>query len=276
MQQAYRALRVVSEAQTIRMVLSPQPDELLLSELIAACTAVPVGPAQQGSDGIKAVVLEFKSSSTPAGVGDALKAAEQAPANLEQARNALLALAPPVLAVVRVSLSSTASSLAYAADLILAAHDAMLTITDPASQHDRLAGEQAARLGYVTWSASPGGMDREMTRILDMLRDKSAIALRHAKTSVRLGIEPRTGQKSPGESNTPAGSQVSEPQKNTQQAASNGASPLPSSLPSKSDKRLEALKQVNDFYLDQVMRTEDAQEGLHAFLEKRKAKWKNR
>src|SRR5438270_7064215 len=151
MQQAYRVLRVVSEAQTIRVVLSPQPDELTLSELITACTAVPVGPPQQGIDGIKAVVLDFTSSAI---AGEDVKPVEPPLASVEQARKAVLTLVPPVLAVVRNTLSSAASALAHAADLTLAAPDALLTITDPECQHDRLTGEQAARLGYVTWSAS--------------------------------------------------------------------------------------------------------------------------
>ena len=62
-----------------------------------------------------------------------------------------------------------------------------------------------------------------------------------------------------------------EPGENEEKSAGNGATPSP-----KAEKRLEALKQVNAFYLDSVMQTEDAQEGLHAFLEKRKAQWKNR
>ena len=47
MQQAYRALRVVAEAQTIRIVLSPHPGELMLRELSAACATFD----KQGSSG---------------------------------------------------------------------------------------------------------------------------------------------------------------------------------------------------------------------------------
>jgi cyclohexa-1,5-dienecarbonyl-CoA hydratase len=74
-----------------------------------------------------------------------------------------------------------------------------------------------------------------MERFLDMLREKSAIALRLTKASTRQG----------------------------QAAQSNHAS------------HLETLKQVNAFYLKEVMSTRDASEGLHAFLEKRKPNWKN-
>src|SRR5438094_91632 len=42
------------------------------------------------------------------------------------------------------------------------------------------------------------------------------------------------------------------------------------------EARLEALKKVNEFYLSHVMQTADAGEGLHAFLEKRKPRWKNK
>ena len=275
MQQAYRALRVVSEAQTIRMVLSTQPDELVLKELITACTRSPVGMVhQEASDGIKAIVLDFKPL---VAVDSTEQLAEPAAPLVELTCSAVQTLAPPVLAVVRGTLSPAASALAHAADLTLAAHNALLTITDPECQHDQLIGEQAARLGYVTWSASSGDMDREMARILDMLREKSALALRHAKTSVRLGIESGGGQKNPCENNVPVKSQMIEPRENVEKSGGNGATPSPSpSLAPKAEQRQESLKQVNAFYLDSVMQTEDAHEGLHAFLEKRKAQWKNR
>jgi len=38
----------------------------------------------------------------------------------------------------------------------------------------------------------------------------------------------------------------------------------------------EALRRSSDLYLQELMRTEDALEGLNAFLEKRKPEWKNR
>jgi len=76
-----------------------------------------------------------------------------------------------------------------------------------------------------------------MTRILDMLREKSAEALRLTKASTRLSENAQ-----PGDAST----------------------------------RLAALQQVNEFYLSHVMRTADAAEGLHAFLEKRKPHWKNK
>ena len=39
---------------------------------------------------------------------------------------------------------------------------------------------------------------------------------------------------------------------------------------------LEALERVEDIYLNELMKTEDAQEGVRAFMEKRKADWKNK
>ena len=36
-----------------------------------------------------------------------------------------------------------------------------------------------------------------------------------------------------------------------------------------------SLRAIEEIYLDQLMKTEDAQEGLKAFLEKRKPVWKN-
>jgi len=36
-----------------------------------------------------------------------------------------------------------------------------------------------------------------------------------------------------------------------------------------------SLKAIEDIYLNELMQTADAQEGLKAFLEKRKPEWKN-
>ena len=92
---------------------------------------------------------------------------------------------------------------------------------------------QAIRLGYVTWSAPANDISKTMERILDLLRAKSAVALRQAKASVRLA--------------------------ETDHATS-----------------LESLQRVNTYYLTQLKQTDDAREGLQAFLEKRKPNWQNR
>lgn len=260
MQQAYRVLRVVSEAQTIRMVLSAQPDELMLNELVRACALYTEKPESSTAGGVKAIVLDFTGAAASA--GDTQESSSPAVEQVEQARQAVQELAPPVLAVVRATLSPQASALAHAADLLLAAHDALLTITDPHCQHDQLSGEQAARLGYVTWSVPANSLKEEMERILDMLRDKSAIALRHAKAATRLGIETGGGQKVPCAENE----QLVTPTENSVET------PYPVGG---AEQRLAALTHVNAFYLAATMQTEDAQEGLHSFLEKRQPLWKN-
>ena len=38
----------------------------------------------------------------------------------------------------------------------------------------------------------------------------------------------------------------------------------------------EALERTEDIYLNELMKTEDAQEGVRAFMEKRKPDWKNK
>ncbi len=224
MQQAYRALRIVAEAQTIRIVLTTHPGELMLKELRTACTALDT----ESSSGVKAVVLDFTTSQRATGIeGEAVSQAA-----IDGACAAVRAVAQPVLAVVRSSLSAAACTLVRAADLTLAACDAMLTVPDATTGNDMLTGAQAARLGYVTWTVPVQHVSKEMERILDLLRGKSAVALRHAKASVRLGQADYA-------------------------------------------TRLEALNQVNTFYLEQVMQTTDAHEGLRAFLEKRQPEWKN-
>jgi enoyl-CoA hydratase/carnithine racemase len=220
MQQAYRALRIVAEVQTIRIVLSPHPGELMLRELSTACTTFD----KQGSSGVKAVILDFSAGHTTAGAeGETVRQAV-----IDDACAALRAVTQPVLAVARGTLSPAASALVRNADLVLAAHEAVLVIPGDGT----LTGVQAARLGHITWSVPAQNVDREMERILDMLRSKSAVALHFVKASVRMG------------------------QKEHQ-------------------NRLEALDQVNAFYLTRVMQSADAHEGLRAFLEKRQPEWKN-
>lgn len=235
MQQAYRVLRIVSEAQTIRMVLVSNPDELMLKELCTACTALNT----ESSSGIKAVVLDFKvgTEATTAAQG---RIAQDV---IDAAGRAVRAVEAPVLVVVRGALSGAASALVSAADLSLAAHDALISIADTHRRAGKgpYTGEQALRLGLTNWSVPASNIDSEMARILDMLREQSAVALRLTKASVRLAA-------------------------NVQAAGSKGDVP----------PHLAALKQVNEFYLTRVMQTADAAEGLHAFLEKRKPQWKNR
>jgi len=220
MQQAYRALRIVAEAQTIRIVLSPHPGELMLRELSTACTTFD----KQGSSGVKAVILDFSAGHTAAGAeGETVRQAV-----IDDACAALRAVTQPVLAVAHGTLSPAASALVRVADLVLVAHEAVLVIPGD----DTLTGVQAARLGLVTWSVPAQSVDRETERVLDMLRSKSAVALHFVKASVRMG------------------------QKEHQ-------------------NRLEALDQVNAFYLTRVMQSADAHEGLRAFVEKRRPEWKN-
>ena len=262
MQQAYRVLRIVSEAQTIRIVLVLAPDELMLKELCTACAALNT----ESSSGIKAVVLDFETKADTSGAENAAFS----PVTLNQACSAVRAVEAPVLAVVRGKLSAAASALVHSANLSLLAHDAVLMVqdTEDIADHnnhpgdgravspvgnDRIdpynvhrgdpegyTGPQALRLKLITWSVPANEINAEMERILDMLRGKSAVALRHTKASVRLAAHAT----------------------NLQQE--------------KAPARLEALKQVNEYYLAQVMQTADASEGLHAFLEKRKPEWKNR
>jgi len=259
MQQAYRVLRIVSEAQTIRIVLVLAPDELMLRELCTACAALNT----ESSSGIKAVVLDFETKADTSGTENAAFSSD----TLDQAYAAVRAVEAPVLAVVRGKLSAAASALVHAADLSLLAHDAVLIVQDIADHNhhsgdgravslagnDRIdsynvhrgdpggyTGTQALRLKLITWSVPANEINAEMERILDMLRGKSAVALRHTKASVRLAAHATSLQQE------------------------------------KAPARLEALKQVNEFYLAQVMQTADASEGLHAFLEKRKPEWKNR
>jgi enoyl-CoA hydratase/carnithine racemase len=229
MQQAYQALRVVSEAQTIHVILATQPGELMLTELQASCASL-----RASSDGIKAVILDFAA---PAGSESARLPG--ASGLLAGVCESLRAVPQPVLAIVRADLSEIACRLCAEADFTLVAHEA--EICWPARGEDnargnvdnRIGGLAAVRLGYATWAAPARDLDREAERILNMLRAKSAVALRLAKAGVRMG------QQSTGTS-------------------------------------LETLHQVNQLYLEKVMATEDAREGLQAFLEKRQPRWNNR
>ena len=224
MQQAYRVLRVVAESQTIRMVLMLRPSEIMLSELCTACTTLD----SESSRGVKAVVLDFQSGTTPASQEEATVA----DVVLQQACTAVQTIAAPVLAVVRGNLSETASALMQVADLTLVAHSAVLPFQTMAPHgghdkqdghadqhqpiHETLTGEQALRLGLINWSVLAHQIGSEMERILEMLREQSAIALRLVKASVHLG----------------ASQQLSEGKGETA-------------------TRLAALEQINEFYLRQ-------------------------
>jgi len=229
MRQSYRALRIIAEAQTIRIVLAPEPDELMLNELCILCESLHT----ESSSGIKAVVLDFNSTAAQLIAHSSQDSTVSVSANLESACTAVRSINQPVLAVVRATLSQAACLLIQSADFTLVAENAKLVISNGAGgEEDTFTGSQALRLGYITWSASVNEINKQMERVLDLLRTKSAIALLQTKASVRLA--------------------------NGNHATS-----------------LEALEQVNELYLTQLMQTHDAQEGLQAFLEKRKPNWKN-
>jgi 1,4-dihydroxy-2-naphthoyl-CoA synthase len=183
MQQAYRALRIVAEAQTIRIVLAPEPDELMLKELCIACESLHT----ESSGGIKAIVLDFNpTASQLIGSGSQVTTGSM-PTVVESACAAVRSISQPVLAVVRATLSQSSRSLIQRADFTLVAEKAMLTVSNgETGEEDTITGLQATRLKYVTWSASANDISKTMERILDLLRAKSAVALRQAKASVRL------------------------------------------------------------------------------------------
>jgi enoyl-CoA hydratase/carnithine racemase len=181
MQQAYRVLRIVAEAQTIRIVLTAHPDASMLRELRTACA----GLNSESGSGIKAVVLDFTPGSTQA-QGKGPTAPSIAQGEIEKTIAALHTVAQPVLAVMRATPSPAASALVHVADLTLVTNDATLVLPAVGSEEETLTGRQAARLGYVTYSAPTNEINKEMERILDSLRAKSALALRAAKASVRL------------------------------------------------------------------------------------------
>lgn len=230
MQQAYQALRVISEAQTVQIVLATRPGALMLTELRIISEALQAG----SSDGIKAVILDFADQAHSQNEHQA-----GPPELLDQARASVRAIPQPILAVVRASLAEVACAFLVEADFTLVAREAELCL--PASSEtseQRIGGVAAARLGYATWNAPAADLNQEMERILDMLRAKSALALRHAKASARLV-------------------------------------PL-ESAPVGSDAQLAALQRINQYYLENVTTTRDAREGLQAFLEKREPRWQNR
>ncbi len=174
----------------------------------------------------------------------------------DRAAVSVQAIEQPVIAVVRASLSVAAARLVWAADLILAADEARLSLagTGAGQDSETLSGEQAAHMGYITWSASAASLETRLNEILEMLRSHSASALRNVKAAVHISRRMQT----------PLPSLFTAETANTTLRQQERAA------------RLEALKRVNTFYLEEVMKTKDAHEGLQAFLQKREPKWENR
>ncbi len=222
MQQAFQSLKVVAEAQTVRIVISSQPDELTLQELTRACQSL----HSTESAGIKALVLDLRS-------GLSTTDASPTPTDLQNTITALQQVPQTVVAVIRASISSEADALLTAADLLLVDHQAHIFIRTTMSEPpEMISGQQAARIGLVTWSAPADQLGDQLERILGQLREKSALTLRQIKASIRLDQEPQ-------------------------------------------QSRLSALQKVQDFYLNEVLPSADAQEGINAFLEKRQPRWQN-
>ena len=159
MQQAYRALRIIAEAQTIRIVLAPEPDELMLKELSITCESLHT----ESSSGIKAVVLDFNPTATQLIRHGPLVTTDHVPTIMKSACAMVRAISQPVLAVVRATPSQPALSLIQVADFTLVADQAMLTISNrETGEENTLAGTQAARLGFVTWSTSANEISKHM------------------------------------------------------------------------------------------------------------------
>jgi enoyl-CoA hydratase/carnithine racemase len=141
MQQAYRALRVISEAQTVHIVLASRPGALMLAELSIASAALQT----KSSGGIKAVILDF------AGQASAHSADQPgSPAELARARTAVRAIPQPVLAVARAGLSPVACELLAEADFTLVAHEAELCLPESSAGSANSIGGVTASTGWAT------------------------------------------------------------------------------------------------------------------------------
>ncbi len=280
MQQAYQALRVIYEAQTVHIVLPSHPGKLAFEELCNACTLLHA----DSNGGIKAVILDFdgsSASSDSSGSDTSKEVQASAGSLLNSVMVAVSAIQQPVLLVARATLSDGASQLLAMADFTLVARDASLSLSSETlnkiqgqaltgtsadgsgSVPTVLSGFAAQRRGYVTWAVSAGEINREMERILERLRTKSAVTLRHARASVRLGQSVEAEWRE----NDGVGRSVSEETGSARQDMKQSA---------EAAGRLEALRRVNQFYVENVLMTEDAREGLQAFQEKRQPHWKNR
>lgn len=157
---------------------------------------------------------------------------------LSEVCQTLHAIPQPVLAIVRTSLADIACRLSAEADMLLVAHEA--EVCWPARQENEEASSEQSiggRAAVRLGYATWTAPAREIDREAQRI-----LAMLRAKSAAALRL---------AKASVRMGHQAT-------------ASPL------------AMLHQVNRLYLEGVMATEDAREGLHAFLEKRQPRWKNR
>src|SRR5437667_11787161 len=97
MQQSYRALRIIAEAQTIRIVLAPEPDELMLNELRILCDSLHT----ESSSGIKALVLDFNPTAAQLVAHSSQVTTVRVSTTMESACTEVHSINHPLKAVVR-------------------------------------------------------------------------------------------------------------------------------------------------------------------------------
>lgn len=181
MQQAYRSIRVVAETETIRIVLPTRLNESTLQELRSVCATLQT----EGSSGIKALVLDFTATEAQSQEVPPTTSLDE---SLKDACAALDAVPVVSIAVLRGSAEREICELIQSTDLILAASEATIcasAIIPGRKDIDVVNGEEALRLRLVNQVVAESQLKATLAKTLDLLRPKSAVALRMAKVALR-------------------------------------------------------------------------------------------
>ena len=239
-----------------RLFLSRPKANLLDKAMVDALTAEFV--RAQGDAGVKAILLEGEGANFSFGASVQEHLPDQCEAMLRAFHGllrAMLAASIPTVAVVRGQCLGGGLELAAFCNRVIVSHDARLgqpeiTLGVFAPVASVILAERMGRGGAEDLLLSGRSIDSTEALRLRLADDRVADPAASALTYVRTHIVPHS--------------------------ASSLRFAVGAARAGFSERFLADLERVETLYLRELMRTEDAVEGLKAFLEKRAPEWRNR